>query len=225
MKQFKDLERGDKLYRVRIDDDNIFKVYFSSFDIISVIGKNAPEDNPITILYRDNSQDQGQMVDRDTSECKIEYRPALREIYYFSDRLAVEKFIKKRCESLRDKISIFENLYKDVWKEEDPETSLTDFKKGEVIYIDPFRHPGICDGKGSVYFHDGEPFKLEIFNKSKKIRRATDEEVKEFIRKLSLTVASTADSTMRSKLIVALRNCGYGFNLVLREFYKDEKIH
>ena len=222
MKQFKDLEKGDKLYVIRIENDSIFKSYFSSFDIISVMGKNTSENNPITILYRDNSQDQGQIVDRNTSEYKIEYRPALREIYYFSDKLAVEKFIKKRCESLREKISIFENLYKDVWK--DPEISFNEFKKGEVIYIDPFRHPGICNGEGAIYFHDGEPFSLSAFKNSKEIRRATEEETKEFLRKLSLTVASTADSNIRSKLMIALRNCGYRFNLVLREFYKDEKI-
>ena len=216
MKYFKDLEKGDKLYVIKIENDRTFKLSFDSFDIISVIGKEKPEDNPITILYKDCSLNQGQIVERNSFEHKIEYRPALREIYYFSDKLAVESFIKKRCESLRDNISSFEGLYENLWKEK--ETPLEEFKKGEIIYIDPFRHPGICDGKGAVYFHDGEPFSLTAFKNSKNIRKATDEESKDFINRLSLTVASTSDSNIRSKILIALKNCGYGFNLVLREF-------
>lgn len=216
MKAFSELKKGDDLFIVRIESETM-KVIQTVAKVCSVILRDESEG--ATVLYNDGGES-AIVVDSKSSRHCTEFRPALREIWYFSDKYSEESFLKKRCEDLRAMIGKFEKTYSDLWKEPEEKTEDKDLfaVKGNILHIVPFKQPGVCDGNGNVYFHDGFPLSCKVF-KNTNVREATEDEKKRFFD-ICEDKMMNAEPEDRKRLSKAMTSCGYVYNLIMRSFSK-----
>ena len=222
MKAFKDLEKGDDLFIVTVESE-IFKISPKISKVSSVLLKDKLEG--ATVLFDNDGSEMAIIVDPNSSKHCNEYRPALREIWYFADRYSLECFIKQRCEKLRSAIGKFEELYNSIWNIDIAEKTklekLTSIK-GTFIKLAPFKKPAICDGEGIIYFSDGYPLKIDVFKsiKDKDISVPTEDEIKRFLADCSYRTENQEKPGDKERIISSLRNCGYVFNYIFKEFTK-----
>lgn len=211
MKTFGEIREGDEIYILRIENETGEIKYRTQKVKTRTTGQTT---DVVTLIFND----QAVITESRKSWHKVEYRPAKREIMYFSDKLAVEEAIKARCDFLRDVIGNLENAYQELWKEPEKEV-IPQFERGKFIHIDPFKTPGICDGQGGVYFNDGYALDIKEF-KDAKITDAEQEEINEFFRICAKKMTNATDTTEKTRIHAALFKCGYSFNFFTKTFEK-----
>lgn len=218
MKLFKELKKGDDLFIVKSDK---MKITWGTAKI--VLAKLEKSLGEVTVLFTDGGT-RSVVVDADSSSHSVKYGISPKEIWYFADKYAVEVFFKEKCEELKEMIKDLESSYMKLWEDnseadsEDDTDSLS--VKGKILHVEPFKYPGICDGSGKIYFHDGGSLSLTIF-KDTDVREATEEEKSLFFEKCRDKMIHDKKE-IRDQLSKALSSCGYAFNLLKRAFYKIE---
>ena len=130
-------------------------------------------------------------------------------IYYFSDIYAAEELIKSEAEKAREYIRNLEETYMKLWNPEE-EGVMGEWKKGDALYISSYECVALYDGKGMLYFPDGDELMLSNVGDSA-IRKADRQEIHDYFEIANARLA-TAGSILYANLKRGIESCGYRFN-------------
>lgn len=218
MKNFGDLDKNDYLYSIIIEP--LTKKISLKKILVQRVSKN---EGMVTVFFDAISSGSTPIIitKKDDSEMQMPYKN--KTVYFFSDKLVVEIFLKNKCQEYRDFISSLENIYFSLWKdEEDKKEQKIKLSKGDILRLclTPKDTPFLCayDGESSFVFRDGHPINRNFFSKYK-IELASKEEIKTFFDNFERELIKANDVTKKD-MINSLKSVGYNYNPSEHIFYK-----
>lgn len=210
MKRFKDLETGDTVYKITINQTNR-KPEFQKLQVrsCSIEGefRFLTFSNPSDMIRVTGGTTRKDGVVRDS----FDYNNITRTILLASLE-ELDKFLKDEVEQSRVYQQCLERIYNEAW---DKPVENQKFKKGDLIYVPDFSSPGLYDGEKKVYFFDGEPLDISGIEN---LRMATYDEEDEFFETLKLRMSFSAVGLVKEKLILAVRKCGWEYKRSINDF-------
>lgn len=209
MKTFKDLENGDNIFIISINQSQRQMSFRAARYSLSVGDKNCP--TQILVFFKDPNisaisvppgahQFKKESIDKNTITC------------YFSDATSLDLFLKDYIEKERTFIKNLESCSVAAWSCERGSNGFV-LEPGKIYYYSRFKTPCIASKDGDAYDCDG--FKIVKANiNSETIREATKEERAMFFERLTRALAVRANA---NALIADLEKCGLSWNPVIKE--------
>ena len=214
MKRFKDLKKGDEIYKVAINQTSQ-KPEFQRLEVSScslegesrfLTFSNSPD-----MIRVEGSKFRKDIISRDS----FDFNNITRAIFLVSLE-ELDNFLKEEVERSRVYQQCLEKIYCEAW---DKPVKETKFKKGDTIYVPEFSSAGLYDGEGRVYFFDGEPLDISGLEN---LRPATYKEKEELIKTLEMRASFSAIGLVKEKLIAVVRQCGWDYVRSTNCFYRVE---
>lgn len=216
MKKFKDLKLGEILYILKIDLGSKMSVAEKK---AKITGKSIDTGTGMITLFYIIPEEGETGVKLNPGEYVYDAVTGTKETAYFSDKDAVDEFIKEKCDDLQKMIQLYEKIYCSTWEDpviEEPKKKKIDWKRGDTVFMPQFNQAGLFDGENSVVFYDGHKIPMSSL-KDYLLRRATFEETTSFFNKCENYINTHSE---HSRVMSAILSCDYVYDASKQVFEK-----
>lgn len=207
MKKFGDLESGDKVYILIFNKAEGIICHRSA--TFSVKAKENSSINSELLCFREKTET-SVVVESDKYWKSITLtETSITKLIYFSDREAIDWFLKKEKDKLYNFISRIEEEYNAIWSEESTKSEELNIPmRGDLLYDVTFSEVILYAGKNVGYTIDG----LAISNVlQRRTESVTPKQAEYFMRNMEILIVSSS-LNKSARLVEILNRCGYRVN-------------
>lgn len=229
MKKFKDLKSGEVVYIIGVNlSSGIMFNRAATFDHFISEKSKVTEDpkeelSKAKIKFQELTETSIEVI-LDSVRARNANNIVGTEIYYFSDVLVAETFLKDIRDKLFNILHRIDEIYSNIWKdkeESDKNRTPDKYELGDILFSNSFSESCIYVGDNIAVFGDGV-LAREVTEESTRYRRATQLEIDVFMKKCTDTMESKQKKIYNRIILDSMIKCGYKYNKDKKIFEKTE---